>query len=494
MNHEHPVKSEISVYMKLKVNSYFRAITQVILTLVAFNLRLATVFAQTVTFSSSTYVAGSGPATPAVADVYGNSTLDIICPIYLFNCANPGPNDGTGNTLVVLTNNDSGVFGSNATLTAGTGAIDVAAADVNGDSYVDLIVADRHTNTLTVLSNNGIGGFGGSATLAVGQSPSTVVAADLRGVGLLDLISANFGTNTLTLWFNNGRGGFISNATITVGNGPFGVAAADINGDGHLDLISANYNDNTLTVLTNNGSGGFGLGATLSVGNEPVHAVAADLNGDGKLDLISVNFADNSLTLLTNDGRGRFAVSATLVYSAFDPSTAGGVANSVAVGDFTGHGYVDLVCAIGGPGCAGGNVDSIMVLTNNGSGIFGYNTTIKGIYKPTVVAADVNADGRMDIVATSYLTDGTVAVLLNTTTYPSPSQTPKLTASLQGVGVRVAWPSKSPGWELQETRSLTKPSWLPSGYGGWPITDDGTNKSLTEPVTTSNLFFRLLHH
>jgi hypothetical protein len=44
---------------------------------------------------------------------------------------------------------------------------------------------------VTVLTNNGSGGFGFNATLTVGGNPQSVVAADVNGDGKFDLISAN---------------------------------------------------------------------------------------------------------------------------------------------------------------------------------------------------------------------------------------------------------------------------------------------------------------
>jgi uncharacterized protein (DUF2141 family) len=444
--------------------------------------------AQNLTFHSSTYPVGSGPVMPAVADLNGDGKLDLIIPIAVFTCADPAHNS-SGNTLMVLTNNGSGGFGSNATLTVGTGPIDVAAADLNGDGQVDLISANITDNTLTVLTNNGSGGFGFSATLPVGAGPSCVVAADVNGDGCLDLISANSHTNTLTVWFNNGSGGFFTDATLTVGAGPYCVTAADLNGDGRVDLISANYgaaSGNTLTVLTNNGSGGFGSNATLTVGAGPLWVAAADVNGDGKLDLISASFSENSWTVLTNNGSGGFGVNATL----FDP-LVGFVADAFAVGDFNGDGYVDLICGTSGPGCSGGD-NYLIVFTNNGSGDFGYNTTLLAGNKTNPVAADLNGDGQLDLIVANFL-DGTVTVLMNTSVFPPSSLTPKLTINLEAKDVRVAWPSVSPGWSLQQNTDLRTPNWLPSGYDGYGIADDGTNKSITMPPAHGDLFFRLLH-
>jgi hypothetical protein len=67
------------------------------------------------------------------------------------------------------------------TYTVGTGPASVAAANVNGDGYVDLICANESDNTLTVLTNNGLGCANfGSATLSVSiQSATTPMPVPL---------------------------------------------------------------------------------------------------------------------------------------------------------------------------------------------------------------------------------------------------------------------------------------------------------------------------
>ncbi len=79
-----------------------------------------------------------------------------------------------------------------------------------------------------------------------------------------------------------------------------------------------------------------------------------DVNGDGKPDLICANVFANTLTVLTNDGSGGFGFYATL--------TVGNNPFCVIAADINGDGRLDLVSA---------NEDATLsVLTNNGIGGF----------------------------------------------------------------------------------------------------------------------------
>ncbi len=67
---------------------------------------------------------------------------------------------------------------------------------------------------------------------------------------------------------------------------------------------------------------------------------------------------------------------------------------------------------------------------------------------------------------------------------------PTLTCTLAGSDVIVSWPSPSTGFVLQTNADLSNANgWQTAAF---PISDDATNKSITVPSPTDNLFFRLL--
>lgn len=442
-----------------------------LLALAAFSLFIAVnpLSAQGLTFTTNNYTVGSHPYGVVAVDLHGNRKPDLIC-----------AND-TDKTLILLTNDGTGILSSNSAIKLSINPDYLQAADVNGDGYVDLIPASTSTS-FPIYTNNNNGALGLSATLKVGQGQNSVEVADVNGDGYMDLIACY--NNNLMVFTNNGLGIYGSNATYTVGSGPNYVLIKDINGDGKPDLITPNQGGNSLTILTNNGFGIFGSNATLRVGVFPTYVVSMDVNGDEKPDLICCNCGGwpngtgTTLSVLTNNGYDFFGSNATLTVG-LGPVWIDAV-------DINGDGRLDLVTA-------NSSTNTLTVLTNNGSGGFGYNTTLHVGGKPyCVVAADLNGDGKMDLISANGSTNN-ITVLLNTYAFSPATNAPALTMNLQGKNTRVTWPLDSPGWSLQQNSNLTQPAWIPSGYDGNMITDDGTNESLTLPPLTGEMFFRLIH-
>src|SRR5262249_11825290 len=85
------------------------------------------------------------------------------------------------------------------TFEAGAGAKSVASADVNGDGFADLVVANYHDYSVSVLLGNGDGSFQDQQTYDAGAEPISVAVADVNGDGQPDIVVANFDDDTVSV-------------------------------------------------------------------------------------------------------------------------------------------------------------------------------------------------------------------------------------------------------------------------------------------------------
>ncbi len=179
-------------------------------------------------------------------------------------------------------------------------------------------------------------------------------------------------------------------------NGNFSGSGAALT---NVNLMNA-LSGVAVTLTTNASSFGFSIASAPLVGDNPHSVVTADVNGDGRADLVSANFGvgfGNTLSVLTNNGSGGFA-------PASSPGVGNGPVSVVAV-DINGDGKVDLISA-------NQSANTLSVLTNNGSGTFGSNATLTvGNMPYSVTAADVNGDAKPDLISANF--SGTLSVLTN---------------------------------------------------------------------------------
>ena len=337
----------------------------------------------------------------------------------------------------------------------------VLPVDLNRDGRMDLIACGIGENGVVWLEN--LGGnpptFQMHLISDVAQNPLTVFAADLTGDGDMDMMSASFKDNTFA-WYENKEihrsAVFDQRRTVsTEAPGAWSVRVADIDRDGAPDVVvSAPYSNEVLllksdgqpdptftrTVVASGVPDPRGLdladingsGATdIVVAAESADAVywfehtgasppavtqrtvatniirprgvrAIDLDRDGRIDVISASRVDNKIAWHRNTG-GSPPVFVEHVVSA---SAAG--AESVDAGDINGNGRIDIVAASANDGKVawhentGGSPPVFVerVLTTSAPGAF------------AVTLADVNRDGRLDVVAASSM-DNSVRVFLN---------------------------------------------------------------------------------
>ncbi|RME54069.1 MAG: hypothetical protein D6795_04690 [Deltaproteobacteria bacterium] len=203
-------------------------------------------------------------------------------------------------------------FGAPLQVDVGRNPSDVVAADLDGDGWRDLVVANEASNDLTLLLNTGDGAFR-QVRSNVSEAPRSVVAADFDGDTLLDLAVANFGSDRLTFLFGDGTGAFPRVTEIPSGIGPADMVAVDLDRDTLPDLCVADLLGDDVTVFRNEGGGAFTALPPIPVTSKPARLVAGDWNGDGAPDLAAGG--EDALDILLGNGDGTFASPATIGFA-----------------------------------------------------------------------------------------------------------------------------------------------------------------------------------
>ncbi len=398
--------------------------------------------------------AGTYPSSMVAGDFNGDGRLDLA--VVIVGQSDVAALPGIGDVAVLLGNGD-GTFQPQVDYALGIGAgfdssRDIVAGDFTGNGHLDLAVTDQLAGgsdavpgTVCVLLGNGDGTFQPEVQYAAGLDPDGIVAGDFNGDGRLDLAVPNEDSNDVSVFLGNGDGTFQPQVIYAVGSDPDAIVAGDFGGNGHFDLAVANEESSDVSVLLGNGDGTFQPQVTYAAGSFPYDIVAGDFTGDGKLDLAVTG---DGIHILLGNGDGTFqpakSVSAIIdsdlvtgdfnsdgridLADSYQDSADGGAVSvllgngdgsfqapiqnavglapgSIAAGDFTDDGHLDLAVVNTGD-------NSVSVLLGNADGTFQPQVTYAvGGGPDAIVAGDFNGDGRTDLAVTDTA-DNTVSVLL----------------------------------------------------------------------------------
>ncbi len=384
---------------------------------------------------ASTFPVGKNPVSLLAQDLNGDGNIDLIV-------ADSGSSD-----IAALFGYGNGGF-QNAVFTKtpapptylGTG-------DFNSDGKPDMVAVSESLNTVMMF----LGGYQGKLTFTgaflVPNLSASFSMNDFDGDGNLDLLLADTDSGSPVLLLGRGDGTLVAPPVYPGANGVTSIAVGDFNNDSKLDFIvtGSSTTTSTLSLLTGMGNGQFQNPVAIPFAGRTDFVAVGDFNKDGRLDLA---ISGAQLTILMGQGNGTFQQGGQ--YSNITPSVVadfnqdgipdiagpfnGGLgvmqgngdgtfrpAVPIAVGsnprtaiaaDFNNDHRIDLaVLNAGSPSDAGG----ITVLLGNGTGSFPNAINVAAGLNPKALAvADVNGDGKPDLVVATGVTASTnqISVLL----------------------------------------------------------------------------------
>jgi hypothetical protein len=346
---------------------------------------------------------GQSPGSIEAADLNHDSYIDLVV------------TSETDSTVTILLGNGKGSFQKKGIAFAGPIPNDIAISDLNRDGNSDLVIANHEHKFLTVLLGNGKGSFiaAPGSPFPVNGIPHThgIATGDFNRDGRPDLVTDSWGNDQVEVLFGDAIKLFKTGKFFKVGKRPYQrLRTGDINNDGADDIVTTNTEGNNVTILLSDGNGGFNeaAGSPVACGDAPFGLAIDDLDADGDADLAIINSpasmaagkGKNGLTVLLGDGKGNFRTMNDL------PFEAGKIPNRVASGDLDGDGVNDVVVA-------DNETDKIyLFLMNKNQTLLSRSAVTVGNHPKGIAIADFNADGKEDIAVCNQL-DNDISILVS---------------------------------------------------------------------------------
>jgi len=316
----------------------------------------------------------------------------------------------------------------------------IAAADLNNDGLPEIVTADtgamndprqeRPANDeVSVMVAAGDLEYVGEPRLRTDFAPYSIAIGNVDALKAPDIVVGCFmATHHNDLWLFRNIGDNLFESTsfrVPIETLPYkrmldgdqrpvftvpgitSIALADFNGDGYRDVVCTGWCSDVLIYFPGVPDKYFGEPRCIPATDGPRDIRAADLDGDGHLDVVVALYSSNEVGIWKGNGDGTFAPAARF-------SSRGRLPNKVQVADVNRDGKPDIIVSH----CY--SDDSIVIFY--GEGAFSFSTSQEIVLGPDrnaleheirdLVVTDLNSDKKPDIAAACFASKQ-VVVLIN---------------------------------------------------------------------------------
>jgi hypothetical protein len=322
----------------------------------------------------------AAPGAMTVADVDGDGDKDVVYG------SNTNKTIGWFETL-----DGAGTFSAEKFIAPHSCDIrDIHFSDMDADGDFDFLAATNIDNNVTLYINTGNGNFTADNLSKHAEGGRIVAAEDIDGDGDKDIVAASYADDKIS-WFKNldGQGNFYDTQTIvsTALDGATSVIVGDVNGDGFKDILATSYLSNSVLLFKNtDGLGNFAAAQTIDNNlYNSSRVYLADIDNDGDKDIFALG--TTRIAWYKNlDGLGNFGPQQTIDnisnFTMFDMDFA----------DLDGDGDMDIAVA--------GSYGMMRYLNTNGQGTFGNRLLVEtnNYHAVSTKIADLDGDGDKDLI------------------------------------------------------------------------------------------------
>lgn len=241
---------------------------------------------------------------------------------------------------------------------------------------------------------------------------TSVLVRDINKDGARDLLATGWSSDVILYMPGNQETIFGTPVFIPAEGAPRALAVADLDKDGIEDLAVVLYAIAEIAIFKGNGNGGFVLQDQFKTrGNLPTTVRIHDMNGDGLLDIItSHSHTDDTVVIFYADAPFSYSVSQEIMLGK-NRNVLEHEIRDIAVADLNGNGRMDIIAACHASG-------SVVIMYNeseNSAPPQQYRTETYRFPqgRPRALqTADLDNDGNIDIAVTLWETN-TVGLMRN---------------------------------------------------------------------------------